>query len=214
MLAGRAKCLAEKDGGQRGNCIIKFPGGFLIPGRPSEKRRTRGGRTSPALHWVSPPADPFQRCEPGCGNWEKSDGDHVQRRSRDAGGKIRLLIVSDSAERLRELRATLGFCEVEITAAASVEELRRLGDFARFDLAVVDVSPRAIPSVLNLLRDVKGGEETTILVESWHLAGQPELAGVLPRFRAMPCSRAELLRLVCGRIAPDSPRPDFQRELL
>ena len=108
-------------------------------------------------------------------------------------GKQRVLLVSDSPERLRLLSASLSSNEIEIVGVCSVSALR---DECRsgHTLAVVDVAPAVLPQVLKLIRTSVGHGEIPILVEASGL-NRAEDAGVLPHYRAMPCSPAELLVL-------------------
>lgn len=214
VLMETAKQLARKNAGVRGNFIFKFPGwGRLTPGMPIEKHWTRGGRLGPVLRWVASPLPPLQQIESDCSDFPAPATGNSQWQLFDSNLKLRVLIVCDEAQRLKELRAALGFCQVELSLAASVEELRDIHDSAQFDLAAVDVSPQLIVAVLSLLRSFNACKEATILVESGQITGDPALTGVLPRFRAMPCSRSELLRLVCGRIMPDSQQPNGREKL-
>lgn len=115
-----------------------------------------------------------------------------------AAGKPRLLIVSDSSERLTELRASLGVAEIEITGATSAEELSRACRCGH-DLAAIDVGPAHLAGVLKALRASAGHAEIPLLVEASRLSAETGLAGLLPKYRAMPCSRADLLTLVRRR---------------
>ena len=115
-----------------------------------------------------------------------------------ADRKIRLLIVSDSSDRLARLRAFLAASGTEITSAVSPEEFGRACR-REHDVAVVDVSPRYLPGVLKELRLSEGHAQASVLVAASQLTAGPELAGVLPKYRAMPCSPADLLTLVRRR---------------
>jgi len=129
-----------------------------------------------------------------------------------AASKPRLLIVSDSSERLTELRASLDAAEMEITGATSAEELscacRR-----RYDLAAIDVDPAHLAGVLQALRTSAGHAEIPLLVEASRLSAEPGLAGLLPKYRAMPCSRADLLALVRRRTTSAARRWKAKRML-
>jgi len=119
--------------------------------------------------------------------------------------KPRLLIISDSSERLTNLRASLSTGEIEITSATSPAELRRACR-SKHDLAVVDVGPTHLGKVLEDLRSSKEGAEIPVLVEASRLAADPGLVGVLPKYRAMPCSHADLVTLARRRIASTTGR--------
>ncbi len=112
----------------------------------------------------------------------------------------RLLIFSDCPDRLTKLSASLAAGEIEITSATSPEELRLICRDGH-DLAVIDVSPTSLVAVLDALRDSEGYAEIPVLVEATRLAAAPGLTGVLPKYRAMPCSHAELVTLARSRIS-------------
>ena len=81
--------------------------------------------------------------------------------------------------------------EVEIASAVFPEEWEYVsGD--RHDLAVVDVGPALLEPLLGNLRASKEHAEIPVLVEQSRIAAAP-LAGVLPKYRAMPCSHDELI---------------------
>src|SRR5581483_9863367 len=68
------------------------------------------------------------------------------------------------------------------------------------DLAVIDVGAADIVEVLKNLRASAGCKEISVLVAASRLASDPKLTGVLPAYRAMPCSQPDL-------IAPARRRP-------
>lgn len=112
----------------------------------------------------------------------------------------RLLIISDSADRLMALNASLNVGEVEITNATYPYEHKRLLP-GQPHLAVVDVGPAYLVEVLKALRLSPGCAEIPILVEASRISAEPGLVGVLPQYRAMPCCRLELVRLAQRLIA-------------
>lgn len=126
--------------------------------------------------------------------------------------KPHLLIVSDSSERLTRLRALLALGEVEITSATSPEELN-CACRSRQDLVVVDASPARLGGVLKALRKCAGCAEVPVLVEANRLAADPDLAGLLPKYRAMPCGHSDLVTLVRLRIAPRTEERKTRRML-
>ena len=127
-------------------------------------------------------------------------------------GQPRVLIVSDSAERLAGLRALLNTGGVEITGATSLEEASRACE-RRQDLAVVDVAPPLLAGVLRALRSSAGSVESSVLVEASRLGAGDDLNGVLPRYRAMPCGRADLIALARRRTSPAAGRRSAKRIL-
>lgn len=112
--------------------------------------------------------------------------------------KPRLLIISDAPDQLNNLRAAFSTAEVEI-ACVTPQGLR----FAcghQHDLAVVDVGPAQLIDVLKTLRADSGYSEIPVLVDVSRIAAEPVPAGVLPKYRAMPCRPFELVRLVRRRL--------------
>ena len=121
-----------------------------------------------------------------------------QGRTHDAVSRPRILIVSDSAERIPHLQAGFDSQELEIASAMFPEEWEYVsGD--KHDLAVVDVGPALLEPLLGNLRASKEHAETPVLVEQSRIAAAP-LAWVLPKYRAMPCSHDELIRLARRRL--------------
>jgi CheY-like chemotaxis protein len=108
--------------------------------------------------------------------------------------KTRLLLVSDEPDHLSQLRAQLNTGEVEITNAHSVEDVRRACRLPH-DVAVVDVGPSQLVKVLKTLRASEGNNDISVLVDASRLSLEPDLAGVLPTYRAMPCSHSQLVAL-------------------
>ena len=114
--------------------------------------------------------------------------------------QVRLLIVSDLSARLARLNSLLATGEVEVTAATSIEEMC-CGCRGGHDLVVVDVSPEIVSGVLKVLRGCAGCTKIPVLVEASRIAADARLAGLLPKYRAMPCSHADLITLARKRIA-------------
>ena len=107
--------------------------------------------------------------------------------------KLPLLLFSDSAERLGWLRALLASGAVEIHVVSSLEELQ--GECAsEHALAVIDASPGQLQQVLDMIRASRGHSDIPLLVETSHCPQQPA-AGLLPKYRAMPCGLRELVAL-------------------
>ncbi len=127
-------------------------------------------------------------------------------------GRPNLLIVSDAPHRLTQLRAALDNGEVAITSAASLEELPHLCECA-YDLVVVDVSAAQLVEVLKALRTYASCAEVSILVDAGQLTAETELAGVFPRYRAMPCSRTELITLARRRLTAGADRRALRKML-
>jgi DNA-binding response OmpR family regulator len=109
--------------------------------------------------------------------------------------KPRLLLVSDSHDRLRTLEAGINHNEFDITAACSLEELAVACD-SPHDMVALDVSPAQIAPMLKQIRTSASHTGVPVLVEVTQLKNDLTLAGVLPKYRAMPCSYREMLTLV------------------
>jgi DNA-binding response OmpR family regulator len=121
-----------------------------------------------------------------------------QGRAPDAVSRPRILIVSDSPERIPHLQIGFDSQEVEIASALFPEEWEYVsGD--KHDLAVIDVGPALLEPLLGNLRASKEHAEIPVLVEQSRIAAAP-LSGVLPKYRAMPCSHDELIRLARRRL--------------
>jgi hypothetical protein len=120
-----------------------------------------------------------------------------------------LLIVSGAPDCLKRTLAALDMLEVEITWTASPEEAAsacRCG----YDLVIVDVEPQHVANVLKTVRESAELADHPVLVEPCRMEAAPGLAGVLPRYRAMPCGFADLLKLVHWYLFPaTSPQPPF-----
>lgn len=127
-------------------------------------------------------------------------------------GRPRLLIITDSSERLSKLRASLNMGEVEITSATSPEEMCS-ACCGWQDLAVVDVSPAHLGGVLKVLRQCAGCTKIPVLVEAGRISDDPSLASLLPTYRAMPCSHRDLVTLARRRINPSTEEHKTRRLL-
>lgn len=109
--------------------------------------------------------------------------------------KSRLLLVTDSPERLKTLKAGLAESNFEITCACSVDELRAACR-NHHDLAIVDVEATHVQPMLSTLRSSAGHKTIMTLVESSRLSKDQPLAGLLPSFRAMACNQVQMAALV------------------
>lgn|SRR5262245_26313551 len=124
---------------------------------------------------------------------------------RQPVAKPRFLIVCDSVDRLKKLRSALDTGGAEITGISSLQELDR-ACVSEHDLAIVDVQPAQILRVLKTLRASVGHARIPLLVEASKFTAEHNMAGVLPKYRAMPCSDAELLTLAQQQINPSNGR--------
>src|SRR5919108_2034886 len=101
--------------------------------------------------------------------------------------KPRLLLVSDSAERLQALRSCVAAADFEINFACTLTELRRACRLPH-DLVALDAAPSQVVKMLDLIRGSAGHAEIPVLVEYTRISNEQRLAGVLPSYRAMPCN--------------------------
>jgi hypothetical protein len=110
--------------------------------------------------------------------------------------KARLLLVSDSAEQLCRLRASLNCYDMEVRGVSSLEELQ--SECARpHTLAAIDVNPAQLPEVLDTIRASHAHSEIPVFVENSRIIQQPP-AGLLPRYRAMPCNLNQMIQAHMG----------------
>lgn len=126
---------------------------------------------------------------------------HLEPSRVTANDKLRVLVISDSVESLRRIHAALEGNEIEITCASSPEEMCR-GCCGWQDLVAVDVDPKRLAEILMALRQCAGCTKISVLVEAGRIFDDPSLAGLLPTYRAMPCSGSDLITLAQGHIIP------------
>lgn len=107
--------------------------------------------------------------------------------------KTRLLLVSDSAEQLSHLRASLDCGDMEIRGVSSLEELQS-ECASQHALAAIDVNPAQLPAVLDTIRASREHSEIPVFVENSRINQQPPAAGLLPKYRAMPCSLNQMIQ--------------------
>ncbi len=120
-------------------------------------------------------------------------GHHSPLRSVPAP-QARLLLVADSPDSLKKLKAEFGNSVFEVACAGSPDELQAACR-SQHDLVVLDLDAMRIKAALFCLRGNVLHANVPLLVESARLGNDQSLAGVLPAFRAMPCSHNELLLL-------------------
>lgn len=121
-------------------------------------------------------------------------------------GNRRVLVVSDTGESLQRIRSALLKNEVEITFASSPEEMCR-GCCGWNDLVVVDIDPKHLPEILEVLRRCAGCTKIPVLVDASRISADRSLAGLLPTYRAMPCNATDLLTLSRHIIGPEDQEP-------
>lgn len=112
---------------------------------------------------------------------------------------VRLLVISDDPQRLAYWRNALPGKQWEVTGMAAAPWLSHFRR-SNYDLVVVDVAAPQLTEVLDTIR--AADMQIPLLVEASRLPNDLSYAGVLPRYRAMPCPQADLLRLVKHSFAP------------
>jgi len=115
-----------------------------------------------------------------------------------AVSRPRVLIISDTAERIPSWQAAFNPREAETSCVLFPEEWGYISR-DRHDLAVIDVGPALLEAVLKNLRASEAHSEIPVLVEIGR-ASAATGTGILPKYRAMPCSDNELIRLARRRI--------------
>jgi len=112
----------------------------------------------------------------------------------------RLLLISESPHASSEFRRSIKDGSADMT---TVFDLGNLPDAlaSPHDIAIVQVSTSSIQLVLEQIRRSIIHVDIPILVDRTQLNFTGELAGIMPRFRAMPCTPAELISLTQRRIA-------------
>lgn len=115
------------------------------------------------------------------------------------GDKPHVLIVSDSSERILYLQSVINPNEAEITSVTYPEEWGYAAA-GKHDLALIDVGPELLESLLRTLRVSNGHSEIPVLVENSRVAEATNIAGIMPKYRAMPCGRDEMIRLARRRM--------------
>lgn len=120
--------------------------------------------------------------------------------------KPRLLLVSDSYDRLKSLEAGLNHKDFDITMVCSLEELATACCNCH-DVIALDVSPEQIAPMLKQIRTSASHTTVPVLVEATRLTSDLSIAGLLPEYRAMPCSHMEMLALVQRGVTNDIDDP-------
>ncbi len=118
----------------------------------------------------------------------------------------RILILCDTPERIPPLQAVFSTQHVELTSILFPEEWDYVIN-EQYDLALLSVAPELLEAALKNLRACDPQGRLTILVEMADAVVPTKLAGVLPQYRAMQCSRDEMIRLAKKRFATSS-RPN------
>ena len=107
---------------------------------------------------------------------------------------MRLIIVCDQLPATRRLCGELSDFPAEILCVANQVELKTACE-SLFELALIDVTSADLVECISTIRESPYGANCPVLVASERLSSGTELAGMLPKFRAMPCVYDDLLRL-------------------
>ena len=119
--------------------------------------------------------------------------------------KPRVLIISDAAELIPHLQSVFNPNEAEIASAIYPEEWCYVAT-GKYDSALIDVGPELLEALLKTIRATSGQAEIPLLIENSRIAGATNIAGILPKYRAMPCGRGEMVRLARRRLASTTSR--------
>lgn len=110
-------------------------------------------------------------------------------------GRPCALVIADSEEGLCSIGSMLSTTGVEIAGARTRDELNRVCREPH-DIVIVDLSPAQLGEALRTIRASAHHAEVPLLVALDRIISEKSLAGVLPKYRAMPCSPAEMAVLV------------------
>lgn len=113
-------------------------------------------------------------------------------------GKLRILVVADSDEKLKATKTIFNPAESEIAAAKTPTDLQQ-ACLEPHEMAVIDLESSALEAALKMLRANDLHANIPLLVSAVRVIGETDLAGVLPKYRAMPCSLTEMAALVHRR---------------
>ncbi|MFN0084039.1 MAG: response regulator [Blastocatellia bacterium] len=113
-------------------------------------------------------------------------------------GKLKILVVTDSEEPLKSLYSMMSAPEFEIECVRTQEEFDDVCGKPH-DLAIVDLASAQLRVTLPKLRHTSTHDRIPVLVSSTRIDGDPDLAGLLPQYRAMACSPTELQLLMRRR---------------
>ena len=148
------------------------------------------------------------------GNYDRTQilpaGQLKSAQRQTAEKPIRLLIISDESQRLGSWRKTLLGEACEITEQSNPSNVSQFLQ-RDFDLVVLDVAATQLPHVLASIR--AAAREIPVLVDASRMPNDLSYVGVLPQYRAMACTRPDLLRLVNQYCKPADKLPTTRRLL-
>ena len=108
--------------------------------------------------------------------------------------EMRLIIVCDEPLATRRLRSELSNCPAETVCVTNLEELKDACE-APYELALIIVAQAELVKCLRTIRGGRFGASCRVLIASERLSRGRELAGILPKLRAMPCIHGDLVKL-------------------
>jgi DNA-binding response OmpR family regulator len=126
----------------------------------------------------------------------------------DAAVNPRILIVSDSADQIQRLQSLVAQSwrqdqgepiKAEVTSVLFPEDWGYAAA-DKYDLALVDVGPELLETLLKAIRANSGQAEMPILVDRSRVVEAAGIAGLMPKYRAMPCGHDEMIRLTRRRL--------------
>jgi CheY-like chemotaxis protein len=112
--------------------------------------------------------------------------------------RLHVLLISDDATRLQTLHRALSGMGVELTTVGNPDKLLHVWCRGQ-DLVVIDVSSERLLPVLRTLRSCRECQDVSIFVDISRLGADPPPAGLLPTYRAFPCSFDQIVTLARHR---------------
>ncbi len=113
-------------------------------------------------------------------------------------GKLRILVVADTDEKLKATKTIFNPTEAEIAAAKTPADLQQ-ACLEPHEMAVIDLESPALEAALKTLRANELHSNIPLLVSAARVIGETKLAGLLPKYRAMACSLSDMAALVHRR---------------
>jgi CheY-like chemotaxis protein len=143
---------------------------------------------------------------------QRFESQTVQQADTPSSELPRVLILCDTPAVIPSLQAVFGDRDVSLTSVIFPEEWEYIAN-EPYNLALLSLSPELLEPALKNLRARDQLAATTILVETPDAISPVQFAGVLPQYRAMPCSRAEMAHLAQSRFAA-SPKSEAAARVL
>jgi DNA-binding response OmpR family regulator len=124
---------------------------------------------------------------------------------------MRLIIVCDEPSAARRLCSELSNCPAEAVCVTNLAELKDACE-APYELALINIAQSELIECLRTIREGPSGANCPVLVASERLPRGTELAGILPKLRAMPCIPGDLVKL--ARLLITGRREEWRRRNL